>query len=226
MFDDEDSHYPRFHLNKNLHVLHDKFYQGFEMYTRKGPLIKEWVDISLLILFHALQQYPRVTIIRFDLRFADYMPYFDDGYTSWVFQRFIESFKAKVKHDRSMTRKLTGQVNNTLIRYTWCIEYERDGKPHFHVAFFLNTDAYRYEGWLHSDENNLTKMISSAWCSALDAPWKQEKGLAYFPPRCTYRVTRDFGSYSQAVYRLSYMCKIRTKRFGIGLHPFGHSHLT
>ena len=141
MYNDEDSQYPRFHLNKNLHVSHDKFYHGFKMYTRKGPWIKEWVDATLCTLYRSLQQYPRVTIIRVECRFSDYMPYFDEGYTSWVFQRFIESFKAKVEHDRSMTRKLTGRVNDTVVRYTACIEYEKDGKPHFHVAFFLNVVA-------------------------------------------------------------------------------------
>jgi hypothetical protein len=85
MFDHEDSHYPRFHLNKNLHVIYGKHYQGFKMYTRKGPLIKEWVDATLNTLYRSLQHYPHVTIIRFDLRFADYLPYFDEGYTSWVF---------------------------------------------------------------------------------------------------------------------------------------------
>ena len=223
MTDDEDKQYPRFHLNKNLHVLHDDIYQGFKMYQRKGPLIKEWVDTSLNILSLALQHYPRITIIRFDLRFADDMPYFDDGYTSAAFQRFIESFKAKVQHNRAMTLKQTGRVNNTVVRYIACIEYADDGKPHFHVAFFLNGDAYRYEGWSESEENNLSKMISSAWCSAVYIPFEQGRGLVYFPPHCIYRVTRDVRSYSEAVYRLSYMSKIRTKRFGIGLHPFFHS---
>jgi hypothetical protein len=225
MFDHEDSHYPRFHLNKNLHVIYGKHYQGFKMYTRKGPLIKEWVDATLNTLYRSLQHYPHVTIIRFDLRFADYLPYFDEGYTSWVFQRFMESFKAKVEHDRSMARKLAGRVNNTVIRDTWCIEYEQDGKPHFHVALFLNGEAYRYEGWLESEEKNLAKMISSAWCSAINLPWAEERGLVYFPSKCVYRVNRGRDSYEDAVYRLSYMCKIRTKRFGNGLHPFGHSRI-
>lgn len=225
MTDDFDSQYPRFHLNKNLRVLRDKFYQHFKMHTRKGPLIKEWMDATLNTLYLALHQYPRVTIIRVECRFSDYMPYFDPGYTSWVFQRFIESFKAKVEHDRSMTKKLTGRVNDTVVRYTACLEHEKDGKPHFHVAFFLNTDAYRYEGWSESEENNLSKMISSAWCSALGVSLKEGKGLAYFPANCIHRVNRHRESYANAVTHLSYMCKLITKRFGIGLHPFLHSRI-
>jgi hypothetical protein len=225
MFDDYNTQYPCFNHNKNLHVSHDKFYQGFKMYTRKGPWIKEWVDAILNTLYRSLQQYPRVTIIRVECRFADYMPYFDEGYTSWAFQRFIESFKAKVQHNRAMALKHNGRVSNTVVRYTACIEYEEDGKPHFHVAFFLNGEAYRYEGWSESEENNISKMISSAWCSALGVSLKEGKGLAFFPHNCIYRVTRSRDSYADAVYRLSYMCKIRTKRFGTRLHPFFHSRI-
>lgn len=216
--------YPRFHLNKNLHVIHGGNYQGFNIISSKSPFIKEWLDATLDTTYLALQQYPRVTIIRLDLRFPDYVPYFDDSYTSWAFQRFINSLKAKIKHSRSMTLKQTDRVNDTVVRYIACTEYEKDGKPHIHVALFLNGDAYRYIGWFESEKNNLTKMISSAWCSALNLLWEEEKGLVYFPSNCVYRIKRNRESYTDAIYRLSYLCKIKSKHFGIGLHPFNHSH--
>lgn len=74
--------YPRFHLNKNLHVIHGGNYQGFNIISSKSPFIKEWLDATLDTTYLALQQYPRVTIIRFDLRFPDYVPYFDDSVDS------------------------------------------------------------------------------------------------------------------------------------------------
>lgn len=216
--------YPRFRLNKNLHVVNDDNYQGFSIISSKRPFIKEWLDVTIDTTYLSLQQYPRVTIIRFDLRLPDYVPYFDDGYTGLAFQRFIDSLKAKVKHSRAMAFKQSDRVNDTVVRYIACTEYENDGKPHIHMALFLNGDAYRYLGWLGSAEKNLAKMISSAWCSALNLPWEEEKGLVYFPSHCVYRINRNRESYADAIYRLSYLCKIKSKRFGIGLHPFNHSH--
>ncbi len=221
----ENTAYPRCSDNKNLTLITENHYKGFNVYKKKGPLVKEWMDATLQTIFKAMDQYPRLTAIRFDLRFPDYLPHLDDEYSNRVLQRFIESLKAKIEHDRYMSQKKYGSSHKTTVRYTWCREYGEFGKPHYHFNVLLNGNAYRNLGYIGSEQANMAKRITSAWCSALGIPYESGIGLVYFPKNAVYYMGDDPAQLNQYIYRASYLCKVNSKHFGNGMHPFGHSRI-
>ena len=96
-------------------------------------------------------------------------------------------------------------------------------KPHYHFNLLLNSNAYRSLGWMESDEDNMAKRITAAWCSALGISYDAGVGLVYFPNNAVYYIGDDPARLAKYVYRASYLCKVNTKHFGNGMHAFGHS---
>jgi hypothetical protein len=164
--------------------------------------------------------------VRFDLRFPGaYWPVEGGSLGNDYIKRFTESFEAKVLHGQHLARSRGARVHWTSFRRIWAREYGRDGcKPHFHFMLLLNRDAYYVLGGYSSDRSNLMSRISEAWASALGMEAYAARGLVYVPENSVYHVDSDNpDSIADCFYRASYLCKIYSKDFHDGFHPFGNS---
>lgn len=190
----------------------------------KGPFILEYLNITHDTIIAALNQHPRLSAFRFDLRFPYNSPP-NNNLTYGIIQRFVDSLKAKINHNRTKSAQRSKRVHNTKVKYVWTKEHSKDGRPHFHFLLLLNHDAYRSLGWFHSESGNTSTRISEAWASALGLSLHEAQGLVYFPDNSTYRLNQKNGNADIAPLfeRASYMCKADTKKYGDRSHAFGCS---
>ncbi|WP_338920766.1 inovirus Gp2 family protein [Pseudomonas silesiensis] len=212
--------------NTNLILHNDSAFQGWPIQVDKGPFIQQYLSRLQQTMQCALAQYPRVFAFRFDLRFPTGIQLPGSVYTNQVVERFIESFKAKITHNRSHALQLNKYAHDSKVRYVWARELGEHGKPHFHLAILLNRDAFTALGKLESGRDNMFNRLEGAWASALGLPVEAVRGLVEIPPNPYYHLHRD-ESVGQAefFYRASYLCKSATKGFGDGHHGFGSSRI-
>ncbi len=117
----------------------------------KGPFIQEYLEALDVTIKSVLNEYPRVLAYRVDLRFPAYGYLPCDAYTNAVIGRFLDSFKAKIKHNRDMARRSSGYAHDCRVRYVWAREIAGGGRPHYHLVILLNQDAfYTYASGHHA----------------------------------------------------------------------------
>lgn len=210
--------------NANLTLHRETAYQGLPVQVDKGPFITEYLDRLHRTMGRALCQYPRVFAFRFDLRLPADTQLPDYVFTNAVIDRFIESFKAKIKHNRSQARQLNKYAHDSKVRYVWAREQGLHGKPHYHLAILLNRDAFTALGKFEAGRDNMFNRLVEAWASALGLSVEAVKGLVEIPANPFYYLNRG-GPEGQAAFfhRTSYLCKSATKVFGDGSHGFGSS---
>lgn len=190
----------------------------------KGPFVLEYLQSLHEVIQRALVNHRRVCGIRFDLRYPLSAGMEAGGGSNEAISRFIESLKAKIRHDRSRAQVQRPYAHDTDVRYVWAREIGQDGRVHYHVAVLLNRDAYFTLGKFASSEQNMAKRIQEAWASALRLSTDQAAGLVHFPDNAVYRFELETPQQLQAFfYRASYLCKVNTKHFGHGQHGFGAS---
>lgn len=213
------------HPSNPNHTLHfDDHYQGLPIQFNKGPFIREYLDRLHQTLVRALGDYKRVFAFRFDLRFPDHLNEHNSNFDNQVIDRFIESFKAKLRHNRQMARRENVYAHDTVVRYVWTREVGQLGKPHYHFAVLLNYDAFCSIGKFESGRGNMFNRLHEAWSSALGLPATDVVGLVHFPVNCYYHLhNEDIVGISQFFERASYLCKAATKEYGNGCHGFGAS---
>lgn len=212
----------RLKANSNLTQFSGSSYAGLPILADKGPFALEYLDSVYATIQRALADYPRLFAIRFDLHYSLNQGLPDDAHSSDVINRFVESLKAKIRHDRSRAAKYQQRVHNTVVRYVWVKEYGIKGRPHYHFLLLLNRDAYHTLGFFNSQHENLYSRIVSAWESALRLPWGEALGLVHIPENATYHVC-DNDEFARLFNRVSYMCKVATKRYGNWERVFGCS---
>ncbi len=83
----------------------------------------EYLNSVYATIQRALADYPRLFAIRFDLHYSLDQALPDDANSSDVINRFVESLKAKIRHDRSRAAKYHQRVHDTVVRYVWVKEY-------------------------------------------------------------------------------------------------------
>jgi hypothetical protein len=211
--------------NTNLTLHYETQYQGLPVQTTRGPLVSEYLDRLKYVIDLSLQDYGRVFAFRLDLRFQEGMhhAYIDNNL---VLERFIASFKAKIRHNRNKAHEANHYAHDTTVRYVWCRELGQHDIPHYHLAILLNNDAFCTLGKFEMDRNNLFNRIHAAWASALGFTLADVIGLVEFPENPFYRLQRsDPNSIVEFFYRASYLCKAETKHFGNGVHGFGASRI-
>ena len=215
------NHYPS---NPN-HTFHfEDYFQGLSIQFDKGPFIREYLDRLYQTLARALSEYKRVFAFRFDLRFPDHFNENNFNFDNQVIDRFVESFKAKIRHNRQMALRENMYAHDTVVRYVWAREFGEHGRPHFHFAILLNYDAFCSLGKFESGRVNMFNRLQEAWASALKLPASDADGLVHFPAHCFYHLNReDNTGVAEFFYRASYLCKSATKLFGDGRHGFGSS---
>ncbi|UNY91318.1 MULTISPECIES: inovirus Gp2 family protein [unclassified Pseudomonas] len=217
---------PRHPDNTNLHLHHDSTFEGLPVMVEKGPFIEQYLARLKRTIDLTLSQYPRVMAFRVDLRLPAGIDLPDYAYTNEVISRFIESFKAKIEHDRQRARTRNQYAHDCKVRYVWA----REGrvKPHYHLLILLNRDAYYTLGRMHSDTANMINRLQEAWGSALGLSVDLMDGLVEIPDNATYRINRDVrvgqeDELPDLFRRASYLCKAVTKTYGDCHHGFGCS---
>jgi len=212
--------------NTNLTLHNDTTFQGWPVQMDKGPFIQQYLNRLLETIQCALIQHPRVFAFRFDLRLPVGIQLPDDADTNEVIGRFIDSFKAKIKHNRHLARTVNKYAHDSGVRYVWARELGQHGRPHHHLAIFLNYDAFNALGKFAPGRDNIFNRLEQAWASALGLSVEAVRGLVEVPGNPTYCLRRDDPSGQAAFfYRASYLCKAATKVFGDGSHGFGCSRL-
>jgi hypothetical protein len=212
--------------NTNLNLYFEDSYQGFPVQTMHGPLIVEYLDLLYLTVQRAVNEHPRVFAFRVDLRLPQNMD--SDPYlgSNRMIERFIESFKAKIRHNRTQAKHKYGRAHDTAVRYVWAREVGRCGRPHFHLVIFLNNDAFGSLGVFEPGRENMFNRLQQAWASALGLSVDSVTGLVEIPSNPCYYLRRDdLKGAAELFYRASYLCKADTKSYGNGCHGFGCSRL-
>ena len=152
----------------------------------------------------------------------------DDALSNRVISRFLESFKAKIEHNRDKAREQNKYAHDCRVRYVWARERSEAGRQHYHLLILLNRDAYYTIGRLQPQRPNMISRMQEAWASALKCEVEQVRGLVHIPSNAEYRVDREVrpGNVDylpDLFHRASYLCKAATKRYGEGAHGFGFS---
>lgn len=210
--------------NTNLILHGDSTYQGLAVQGAKGPFISQYLDRLYRTMERALTQYPRVFTFRVDLRLPNDTQLPDYVFTNEVIDRFIESFKAKIKHNRGQARQLNKYAHDSKVRYVWARELGQHGKPHYHLAILLNRDAFTALGKFEVGRDNMFNRLVEAWASSLALSVEAVKGLVEIPTNPSYHLNRGEPEGQAAFFhRASYLCKSATKAFGDGSHGFGCS---
>jgi len=214
--------------NTNLHLFYNDTFEGLPVMVDKGPFITEYLCRLKRVIDATLAQYPRVLAFRVDLRLPSRIALPEHAYTNEVISRFIESFKAKIEHNRGKAREHNQYAHDSKVRYVWAREVGEGGRPHYHLLILLNRDAFYSIGRLQSDVPNMISRMEEAWASALGLSLFQVNGLVHIPENESYRVNQRVpsGEVNELVplfYRASYLCKSATKSYGDRLHGFGAS---
>lgn len=212
--------------NRNLHLHYEKNYMGLPVIDGKGPLVTEYLSQLKSTIDKALDEYPRVLAFRVDLRFPEDYPILDTNAGNTVISRFIESFKSKIRHNRSRARAQSQRVHDSQVRYVWAREGGKFGYQHYHLLILLNRDAFFTVGRLGSPNDNLIRRVQEAWASALGVPVWQAESAVHLPENAEYRIDRcprKGDKLPDLFYRASYLCKRATKLYGNGRWGFGAS---
>lgn len=226
-------HQKRHPDNDKLRLYVDPIYQGFDvMQHEKGPLIENYLESSLRILHHCVQQQHLTFAIRIDLRFPADMPYCHLHTDNRVLTRFFRHLRYELQRDR-----LKYPVN---LRYIWAREQAESDKPHYHLMLLLNKNAIHTLGTKAPDDkreysrSNLYHRLSRAWLKAMgfagdDPRFGQLVNVSRDQTRRRYWSIilhrDDQMAMSEAVYMASYLCKAYSKHFAQGVRVFDTSHI-
>lgn len=199
-----------------------------------GTLNKNYVIRIHDTITKALNEYPRVMVLRVDLR----LPEIETGSyknDSGIVTRFIVSLKAQIEADLLKKCHAGKRVHSSHVRHIWAREFNEDGKKHYHVALLFNREAYAYPGSYTSTygeyTHNLAMMIMEAWVRALRLNTavnrRQYYPLVEFPVNCYYHLSKNHNDFttqlSGVTDRLNYLAKDYSKDNSDGQRNFGCS---
>jgi hypothetical protein len=172
---------------------------------------------------NALDAYPRVLMLRVDLRTPD-GPAATDAVLAPVISRFTDALKAKIGAYIKRKQREGKRVHTTTLRFVWAREYgEKNHKKHYHVLLLLNRDTWCGAGD-YRDPDSLAGLVKQAWCSALRLESQQHVTLANFPQNPALWLDRgNAAQLQQALARAAYLAKHHTKVSGDGERNFGCS---
>lgn len=199
-----------------------------------GTLNQNYVKRIQDTITKALNDYPRVMVLRVDLR----LPEIETGSyknDSGIVTRFIVSLKAQIEADLLKKCHAGKRVHPCRVRYIWAREFNNYGKKHYHVALLFNREAYAYPGSYTSADgeytHNLAMMIMEAWVRALGlntvVNHQQYYPLVEFPKDCYYHLSRNSKNFtkqhSDITNRVNYLAKDFSKDNFDGQRNFGCS---
>ena len=183
-------------------------------------------------LDYAIEQNPRLNVVRFDLYLPDYYQCIDTpkAVANNLISRFFASLKARLSSDAIQRRRLGHRVHDTDLYYVWAREFgELAGKEHYHIAIFINKDRFHSLGSYDFNSDSLASLIIQAWASALAIPVDEAQSLVNFPDNACNWIESNSKNYSTqrdtSVSRLSYLAKNKTKVYGTGKRNLGTSYI-
>ncbi|MBB4864034.1 hypothetical protein HNP46_002894 [Pseudomonas nitritireducens] len=210
--------------NTNLHLHYESKYNGLPVMQEHAPLIREYLQILQRITERSLADHREVFAVRFDLQFpeVEFTPW--HWMTNEVISRFVESLEERIQNARKKAAVDNKKAHKTTVRWMWVKEYGDDSSranPHYHCLLLLNRDAFNALGKFDLERDNLYSRLVSAWASALGVEDWQAMGMVHIPTNACYSITTE--GYSGYFYRMSYLCKARSKVYGNGQHACGYS---
>ena len=219
-------------MNKTLlnKALQSKVVQSY------GPLYPIYVKGIYETINQALNAYPRLLAVRFDLRLPDedlqdYLTNYNPD--AGVITRFIASLEARIEASLKRRKKAGKRTFPCEVRYAWAREFNAEGKKHYHVLLMINRDAYLGFGGYGRNLNvgeqpeGLALMVYKAWISAIGLEGMKYKKLVFFPSGSCYHIFKDSyryeGEYIRLMQRTLYLAKKRSKSNEDGYRNFGRS---
>ncbi|EMJ9288197.1 inovirus Gp2 family protein [Klebsiella michiganensis] len=199
-----------------------------------GILIQNYVKRIQGTITKALNEYPRVMVLRVDLR----LPEIETGsYKSdpGIVTRFVVSLKAQIEADLLKKRNDGKRVHPCRVRHIWAREFNKCGKKHYHVALLFNRETYAYPGSYTGTNgeytHSLAMMIMEAWIRALGlntvANHQQHYSLVEFPDNGYYHLSKNHNDFtaqlSNVTDRLNYLAKDYSKDNSDNQRNFGCS---
>lgn len=210
--------YRRHTENTNLITIPACRYDGNYRLNGNYAMIDQYLKRTEQVMHQAVNDHRRVTMIRFDLRFP----------SCWDLEVYpyplcISQFFRNLNY--LLDRDSKGKGRSNKLRYVWSKEFGvGNGRPHYHVAIMVNGDLYRPFRYFRPGAKSLPGMIIQAWADALGIVGWEAVGLVYSPSRGAMSFGPDnYQSQLEAFQRMSYVCKVRTKRYGDGNRNFGCS---
>ncbi|BCG13883.1 TPA: inovirus Gp2 family protein [Vibrio alginolyticus] len=213
-------------------------YQGLPTLRSLDELNCDYLNTIRKPMDNAVDEYPRVFAVRFDLRqpegdFLDCLSR-DEIMGNEALgirrtdlaTRFVQSFKAKLKaHERRCHRKGI-RVYPCTVRFVWVRERDKSAHDHYHVVLLLNEDRFGRLGNI-TREGSLAWTITSAWASALNSDVDTIRRLVHFPDNACYVLERNsegfIEQFNDLFCRLSYFAKYATKHYGEDNRCIGRS---
>lgn len=206
--------------NSNLTLHEEEDFRGLSLQPGHAPYITEYLAATCQVMQQAQDAYVKVLAFRVDL----HLPLDFNSSAGEAITRFLESFKAKVEHNRRKARQQNASANMTVVRYIWAKEIPGSGHPHFHLAFLLNYSAFSTLGQFELGHDNLFNKLVEAWASALKICAEDARDLVHIPVNGVYCLVRgNPDSRNDFFHRVSYLSKVDTKLYGDGSHSFGCS---
>jgi hypothetical protein len=209
--------------NRNLTLITNPCFVGLPVFTKRGPLVGEYLESIIGVMDKAVAAHPRTIAIRVDLRYPGNYPQNDD---IPVITRFIKSLKSQIAADLTRKIKKGTRVRPSDVNYVWVKERGSEERDHYHLVLFLNRDTYHALGQYDAVEGNTAARIRKAWASALGIAPEYIEGAVYFPENPVYRLdagSNAGGVYAKLFYRLSYFAKADTKLYQDSSNHFGTS---
>lgn len=199
-----------------------------------GTLNQNYVKRIQDTITKALAEYPRVMVLRVDLR----LPEIESGLyhsDSGLVTRFIVSLKAQIEADLLKKQHAGKRIHPCRVRHIWAREFNEYGKKHYHVALLFNREAYAFPGTYTTIDgeytHNLAMMIMEAWVRALGlntaVNHQQYYPLVEFPVNGYYHLSKNHNSFttqlSTVTDRVNYIAKEYSKDNSDGQRNFGCS---
>lgn len=201
---------------------------------RQVPFNTHYLQQIMKVIWNALNDHSRTTVIRVDLRLPEYRDIGDSilsapDLSQGLMSRFIESLKEKITTYLQRKAREGKRIHRSTLRYIRVREQsDLGGKKHYHIALLVNTYSFNSLGSYDDNGTGLASLIQKAWLSALRVRDYQEyRKLVHFidNPLAFLELNKpDFmGKLDALTFRLSYMAKHRTKHYSSAERSFGCS---
>lgn len=212
-------------INKNLTLLFGAHYKGFPVYQSPDGLIREYLDICYDQTMVMGFQCRKALLVRFDAKFPKYFDREHIDTSNGVVSAFTRRLE-RLLDQRERHKALDGQrVSPHCMRYVWVREQSGDNDCwHYHFILLVNKHTFRSVG-ITENMASLGGILRAAWAHALKVHECDARGLIYIPSNAGYIIDYSIGISAEAFYRISYLCKAKTKVYGLGSHVIGYSRL-
>ncbi|ELB7607852.1 inovirus Gp2 family protein [Vibrio parahaemolyticus] len=213
-------------------------YQGLPTLGSSYELNNAHLDTIRIPIDNAIDEYPRVFAVRFELRqprsvLTDCLSRDEiignealDIRRVDLATRFVQSFKAKLKAHAHKARREKKRFYPCTVRYVWVRERDTSDNDHYHFVLLLNRNCFWRLG-SSKKVGSLAWTIASAWASALNCNTDYASMLVDYPPNRCYVLERNsheiIEQYKNLFFRLSYFAKYATKHYDEGHRCIGRS---